>query len=43
MALNLDAVGKAVDPVTKAYTWKDAVLYALAGRQQGESGRHPSR
>ena len=29
MALNLDAVGKAVDPVTKAYTWKDAVLYAL--------------
>ncbi len=29
MALNLEAVGKAVDPVTKAYTWKDAVLYAL--------------
>ena len=29
MALNLDAVGKAVDPVTKVYTWKDAVLYAL--------------
>ena len=29
MALNLDAVGKAVDPVTKAYAWKDAVLYAL--------------
>ena len=29
MALNLDAVGKAVDPVTKEYSWKDAVLYAL--------------
>ena len=29
MALNLKAVGKAVDPVTKAYTWKDMVLYAL--------------
>ena len=29
MALNLDAVGKSVGPVTKAYTWKDVVLYAL--------------
>jgi NAD(P)-dependent dehydrogenase (short-subunit alcohol dehydrogenase family)/acyl dehydratase/putative sterol carrier protein len=29
MALNLDAVGKKIGPTTKAYTWKDAVLYAL--------------
>ena len=29
MALNLKAVGIAVDPVTKSYTWKDVVLYAL--------------
>ena len=29
MALNLDAVGKKIDPITKDYTWKDAVLYAL--------------
>jgi NAD(P)-dependent dehydrogenase (short-subunit alcohol dehydrogenase family)/acyl dehydratase/putative sterol carrier protein len=29
MGLNLDAVGKAINPVTKTYTWKDAVLYAL--------------
>ncbi|MGD2269524.1 MAG: SDR family NAD(P)-dependent oxidoreductase [Desulfobacterales bacterium] len=29
MALNLDAVGKKIGPMTKAYTWKDAVLYAL--------------
>jgi NAD(P)-dependent dehydrogenase (short-subunit alcohol dehydrogenase family)/acyl dehydratase len=29
MALNLDAIGKKIGPFTKAYTWKDAVLYAL--------------
>jgi hypothetical protein len=29
MALNLDAVGKKIDPVRKKYSWKDAVLYAL--------------
>lgn len=29
MALNLDAIGKKIGPVTKAYTWKDVVLYAL--------------
>jgi NAD(P)-dependent dehydrogenase (short-subunit alcohol dehydrogenase family)/acyl dehydratase/putative sterol carrier protein len=29
MALNLDAVGKTFGPITKAYTWKDAVMYAL--------------
>ena len=29
MALNLDAVGKKIGPITKEYTWKDAVLYAL--------------
>ncbi|MCP4105230.1 MAG: SDR family NAD(P)-dependent oxidoreductase [Desulfobacteraceae bacterium] len=29
MALNMDAVGKKIGPVTREYTWKDAVLYAL--------------
>jgi NAD(P)-dependent dehydrogenase (short-subunit alcohol dehydrogenase family)/acyl dehydratase len=29
MALNLDAVGQKLGPMTKAYTWKDVVLYAL--------------
>ena len=29
MALNLDAIGKPLGPVTKDYTWKDVVLYAL--------------
>ena len=29
MALNLDAIGKKIGPVTKDYTWKDVVLYAL--------------
>ncbi len=29
MALNLEAVGKSIGPVSKDYTWKDAVLYAL--------------
>ncbi len=29
MALNLDAVGKKIGPVSKDYNWKDVVLYAL--------------
>jgi len=29
VALNMDAIGKKIGPLTKAYTWKDAVLYAL--------------
>ena len=29
MAINLDAVGKKIGPISKEYTWKDAVLYAL--------------
>jgi NAD(P)-dependent dehydrogenase (short-subunit alcohol dehydrogenase family)/acyl dehydratase len=29
MALNPDAIGKKIGPLTKEYTWKDAVLYAL--------------
>ncbi len=29
MALNMDAIGKPIGPLTKAYTWKDCVLYAL--------------
>lgn len=29
MALNLDAVGEKIGPVTTRYTWKDVVLYAL--------------
>lgn len=29
MALNLDVVGKPFAPLTKDYTWKDVVLYAL--------------
>jgi len=29
MALNLDSVGKKIGPVSKDYTWKDAILYAL--------------
>jgi NAD(P)-dependent dehydrogenase (short-subunit alcohol dehydrogenase family)/putative sterol carrier protein/acyl dehydratase len=29
MALNLEAVGKPIGPVSKEYTWKDVVLYAL--------------
>ena len=29
MALNMDALGKKIGPITKDYTWKDAVLYAL--------------
>ena len=29
MALNLEALGKPLGPITKDYDWKDAVLYAL--------------
>jgi NAD(P)-dependent dehydrogenase (short-subunit alcohol dehydrogenase family)/acyl dehydratase/putative sterol carrier protein len=29
MALNLDALGRKIGPITKEYTWKDVVLYAL--------------
>ena len=29
MSLNLDALNKKIEPVTKDYIWKDAVLYAL--------------
>ncbi|MDM8535241.1 MaoC/PaaZ C-terminal domain-containing protein [Desulfobacterales bacterium HSG17] len=29
MPLNLDALNKKIEPVTKDYNWKDAVLYAL--------------
>jgi len=29
MALNLDAIGKKIGPLTKDYTWKDVILYAL--------------
>ena len=29
MALNLDAIGKKIGPVTSEYNWKDIVLYAL--------------
>jgi len=29
MALNLDALGKKIGPVTKDYSWKDVILYAL--------------
>lgn len=29
MALNLDAIGKTLGPVTSQYDWKDIILYAL--------------
>lgn len=29
MALDLDSIGKKIGPVTKDYSWKDVVLYAL--------------
>jgi len=29
MALNLDALGRKIGPITKEYTWKDVILYAL--------------
>jgi NAD(P)-dependent dehydrogenase (short-subunit alcohol dehydrogenase family)/acyl dehydratase len=39
MALNLDAVGQKLGPLTKTYTWKDVVLYAL-GVGAGEDDLH---
>jgi NAD(P)-dependent dehydrogenase (short-subunit alcohol dehydrogenase family)/acyl dehydratase/putative sterol carrier protein len=39
MALNREAIGKKIGPITKEYTWKDVVLYALgvgAGFQEIE-------
>ncbi|MBN2514522.1 MAG: MaoC family dehydratase N-terminal domain-containing protein [Deltaproteobacteria bacterium] len=30
MALNMDALGKKIGPLTREYSWKDIVLYALA-------------
>jgi NAD(P)-dependent dehydrogenase (short-subunit alcohol dehydrogenase family)/acyl dehydratase/putative sterol carrier protein len=29
MALNMDALGKPIGPITRSYDWKDVVLYAL--------------
>ena len=29
MALNLDAIGKKIGPISRSYSWKDVVLYAL--------------
>jgi len=29
MALNLDSIGERIGPLTKEYTWKDVILYAL--------------
>jgi NAD(P)-dependent dehydrogenase (short-subunit alcohol dehydrogenase family)/acyl dehydratase/putative sterol carrier protein len=29
MPLNMDAIGKPIGPINKAYTWKDAILYSL--------------
>jgi hypothetical protein len=29
MALNMDALGKPIGPITRHYDWKDVVLYAL--------------
>jgi acyl dehydratase/putative sterol carrier protein len=29
MPLNVDAIGKKIGPLTKDYTWKDVILYAL--------------
>lgn len=39
MALNLDAVGQTLGPLTKSYTWKDVALYAL-GVGAGEEDLH---
>ncbi|MCJ8499483.1 SDR family NAD(P)-dependent oxidoreductase [Desulfatitalea alkaliphila] len=39
MALNLEAVGQTLGPMTKHYTWKDVVLYAL-GVGAGENDLH---
>lgn len=30
MALNLNAIGQKIGPLTKEYTWKDTILYALS-------------
>ena len=30
MALNMDAIGKKIGPISREYTWKDVILYALA-------------
>ncbi|PKN28241.1 MAG: short-chain dehydrogenase, partial [Deltaproteobacteria bacterium HGW-Deltaproteobacteria-21] len=29
MAVNVNAIGKKIGPITRQYTWKDVVLYAL--------------
>ncbi|MDI6726172.1 MAG: SDR family NAD(P)-dependent oxidoreductase [Smithellaceae bacterium] len=29
MALNMEAIGRKIGPITKEYTWKDTILYAL--------------
>ena len=29
MALNLDAIGKKIGPITRTYTWRDVIIYAL--------------
>jgi acyl dehydratase len=29
MALNLDTIGKKIGPITKTYTWRDVIIYAL--------------
>ena len=29
MALNLDIIGKRIGPISRSYSWKDVVLYAL--------------
>ncbi len=29
MAINLDAIGKKIGPLTKDYTWRDVIIYAL--------------
>ncbi len=37
MALNLKSIGKTIGPITKNYTWKDVILYALGiGAGYGE-------
>ena len=30
MALNMNAIGKKIGPITREYTWGDVILYALA-------------
>ena len=29
MALNLDAIGKKIGPITRTYSWRDVIIYAL--------------